>query len=118
MKAEDSAHLRTNRSLSVELLGQAANYHETPKKNRPDYALDRGGTRFRVARWLYIRNGVLSSACLLSRRETKHPGDVSHIVAARRSVGLIDRPGMLGDKVQISVGVWSGMGTGAHSTLS
>ena len=39
MKAEDSAHLRTNRSLSVEPLGQATNYHETPKKNRPDYAL-------------------------------------------------------------------------------
>jgi Transposase IS66 family len=32
--------------------------------------------------------------------------------------GLIDRPDMLGDQVQISVAVWSGMGTSAHSTSS
>src|ERR1700738_1070484 len=46
--------------------GNPANYHETPKENCPDYARDRGGARFLIARWLYIRSGGLSSACLLS----------------------------------------------------
>jgi hypothetical protein len=42
-------------------------HHETPEENSPDYPLDRGDARYRIARRLYIRNGGLSSACLLSR---------------------------------------------------
>ena len=50
-----------------ERMSRTPTHHETPEENRRAYPLDRGDARYRVARRLYIRNGCLSSARLLSR---------------------------------------------------
>src|ERR1700730_1126486 len=68
-------------------------HHETPEENSLDYSVDRGDARYRVARRLHIRNGGLSSACLLSR-DTLIPSraalffNTSRIASPCSSVGV------------------------------
>jgi hypothetical protein len=67
MKAKDSAHLQTNNALSVEPGRDQRTTMKRRKKTDPTTRLIEAMLDIALLARLYIRNGVLSSACLLSR---------------------------------------------------